>query len=106
MSREKLDDAGVMAEYSTVPGWKVIFGGKLLRLYRFKTFRDALTCMLQAGEEAEKMNHHPEMRNVYTMVEFILTTHDAGGLTALDFELARRIAKLAAEHGAVDQKES
>jgi 4a-hydroxytetrahydrobiopterin dehydratase len=103
MSIEKLDEAGVLAEIPSVAGWKVIYGGKLLRLFHFRSFAEALGFMVTVGVEADKMNHHPEMRNVYTMVEFILTTHDAGGLTALDFELARKIQSLAGN--AIEKKE-
>lgn len=104
MSIEKLDESGVLAEIPSVPAWKVIYGGKLLRLFHFRSFSEALGFMVSVGVEADKMNHHPEMRNVYTMVEIILTTHDAGGLTALDFELARKVQALAGN--AIEKKEA
>ncbi|GAB4367874.1 MAG: 4a-hydroxytetrahydrobiopterin dehydratase [Bryobacter sp.] len=95
MSREKLSVEQIMAELQSLPGWKLIYGGKLLKLFHFKTFAEAFSLLAAVAIEAEKMNHHPEMRNVYTMDEFILTTHDADGLTELDVALARKIEALA-----------
>ena len=78
-------------------GWTVDADGKALsRTFRFKTFRDALAWMVRAGFEAEAMDHHPEWTNVYNRVEVRLTTHDTGGLTEKDVELARRMQSLPA----------
>jgi 4a-hydroxytetrahydrobiopterin dehydratase len=104
MSREKLNEDQLLAELHTVLGWKLIYGGKLLRLFHFRSFPEAFAHLTAVAIEAEKMNHHPEMRNVYTMNEFILTTHDVDGLTALDFDLARKITALAT--AAVEKKEA
>lgn len=68
----------------------------ITKTFRFQDFRDAIAWMVRAGFEAEAMNHHPEWRNVYNRVEVTLTTHDAGGLTKKDIELARRLERLAA----------
>lgn len=95
MSLQKLTEEETLTEILTVPGWKVIFGGKLLRLYQFKDFVEAFAFLTSVALVAEKMEHHPELRNVYGMVEFILSTHDVGGLTELDFKLAREIDRLA-----------
>lgn len=76
-------------------GWAVRDDGKaIVKSFKFKNFRDALAWMLRAGFEAEKMNHHPEWSNVYNRVEVTLTTHDAGGLTGKDIELAERMEKI------------
>ena len=78
-------------------GWALANDGKSIgKTFRFKSFRDALAWMVRAGFEAEAMNHHPDWKNVYNRVEVWLTTHDAGGLTDKDVELARRMEKLAA----------
>ncbi len=95
MAPQKLTEEETLTEICTIPGWKVIFGGKLLRIFQFKDFVEAFSFLTAVALEAEKLGHHPEFRNVYGMVEFILTTHDAGGLTALDFKLARKIDTLA-----------
>lgn len=77
-------------------GWSVADDGKsIARSYRFRNFREALAWMVRAGFEAESMDHHPDWSNSYNRVEVRLTTHDKGGLTDKDIELARRLEKLA-----------
>ena len=61
----------------------------------FKDFVQAMRFMNAVAEVADRMNHHPEWSNVYNRVTVRLTTHDAGGLTALDFELAHAMDALA-----------
>ena len=61
----------------------------------FKDFAQAMAFMNAVAEVAERMNHHPEWTNVYNRVNVRLTTHDAGGLTPLDFDLARAMDTLA-----------
>jgi 4a-hydroxytetrahydrobiopterin dehydratase len=61
----------------------------------FKDFAQAMAFMNAVAEVAERMNHHPEWTNVYNRVRVRLTTHDAGGLTALDFALAQAMDELA-----------
>ena len=63
--------------------------------WKFKNFLQAMAFMNAVAEVAERMNHHPEWSNVYNRVNVRLTTHDAGGLTALDFELAQAMDSLA-----------
>jgi 4a-hydroxytetrahydrobiopterin dehydratase len=94
MPAEKLPEEQLLTEVLTVPNWKLIYGGKLLRYTELRDFGTAIGVLMQAAIEAEKLNHHPEMRNVYNAVEFILTTHDAGGLTELDFTLARKLDRI------------
>jgi 4a-hydroxytetrahydrobiopterin dehydratase len=62
--------------------------------FKFKNFTQALGFIVQVGVLAEKMNHHPELFNVYSKVNIRLTTHDSGGVTDKDFELASQIESL------------
>ncbi len=71
-------------------------GGKLTRIFRFKDFVGAFSFMTEVALVAERLNHHPEWSNVYGTVQVALITHDAGGLTALDFELAAAMEAAAA----------
>jgi 4a-hydroxytetrahydrobiopterin dehydratase len=68
---------------------------KLHRLFEFDDFVHAFGFMSQIAILAEKMDHHPEWSNVYNRVDVRLTTHDVGGLTELDFELAAQMDRLA-----------
>ena len=70
-----------------LPGWELA-DGKLRREFVFQDFVTAFGFMSQVALVAEKMDHHPEWSNVYNRVVVELQTHDAGGLTDLDFELA------------------
>jgi len=69
--------------------------GKLHRDFVFADFVEAFAFMTAAALVAEKMNHHPEWRNVYKTVAVDLTTHESGGLTRRDFALAAAMQKLA-----------
>ena len=69
--------------------------GKLHRVFLFKDFVEAFGFMTRAAIHAEKMNHHPEWSNVYKRVEVYLVTHEAGGITQRDFELAAIMDSLA-----------
>jgi len=69
------------------PPW-TIEAGKLHNTFRFADFVEAFSFMTAAALVAERLNHHPEWFNVYNQVRVDLTTHDAGGLTELDFKLA------------------
>ena len=73
--------------------WKVV-NGKLNRVLEFDNFVDAFAFMTKVAMVAEKMDHHPELFNVYNRVVIDLTTHDAGGIGVLDIELAQKIDAL------------
>ena len=95
MASEKLDEAEVARRLAALAGWTVE-AGKLHREYRFAGFVEAFGFMAGAALVAERMNHHPEWFNVWSTVRVDLTTHDAGGITAKDFELAAAMERLAA----------
>ncbi len=71
--------------------WEITAEGKLQRKFRFKDFVTAFGFLTSVALESEKLNHHPEIYCVYNRVELLLTTHDAGGLTELDYQLANTI---------------
>jgi 4a-hydroxytetrahydrobiopterin dehydratase len=64
------------------------------RLFTFKTFTEAFSFMTRVAFEAEKLNHHPDWKNVYNRVEIALSTHDAGDVTELDIKLATFMDKI------------
>ena len=83
------------AALTTLTDWKRE-GGAIVAAYSFASFRDALALIVRVGFEAEELNHHPEIVNVYNRVSFKLSTHDAGGaITERDIVLATRISALA-----------
>ena len=84
---QKLNEADITARLSDVPGWQIV-NGKLHREFKFANFVEAFGFMVQMAIIAEKQNHHPEWFNVYNRVTIDLQTHDAGGISANDFELA------------------
>jgi 4a-hydroxytetrahydrobiopterin dehydratase len=75
-------------------GWKEE-DGKLVRRYQFADFVEAFAWMTAVALVAEKMDHHPDWTNVYNRVDVTLWTHDAGGITARDHELAAAMDRLA-----------
>ena len=83
----KLTDREIQERLPEVPGWSVV-NGKLHREYKFPDFTHAFGFMATAAPSIEKMNHHPEWLNVYNRVTVDLTTHDAGGISRQDFDLA------------------
>lgn len=91
---KKLDDQEIAAGLGALPGWHVK-DGKLHREYKFADFVHAFGMMATAAIAIEKMNHHPEWFNVYNRVVVDLTTHDAGGITKKDFELAALLEGIA-----------
>jgi 4a-hydroxytetrahydrobiopterin dehydratase len=86
----KLTDAEIAAALPGVPGW-TRNGDGIERRYKFADFTHAFAFMARVALLAEKADHHPEWSNVYNKVDVRLTTHDAGGLSARDFALARAI---------------
>jgi len=77
-------------------GWTFEDGGKaLIRTIRFKDFSEAFGFLCRVALHAEKVDHHPEFTNVWNRVDFRLTTHDSGGVTERDINLATAINRLA-----------
>ena len=89
----KLDDGEIKRRLADIAGWEFI-DGKLHREFRFDDFKRAFGFMTSVALVAERMDHHPEWSNVYNRVTVDLRTHDAGGITDLDFRLARAASEL------------
>lgn len=94
--RHRMTDSEINDAIGALPGWRVE-NSKLRREYRFADFVHAFGFMATAAIAIEKMNHHPEWFNVYNRVTVDLTTHDAGGISPKDFELARLLDSIAAK---------
>jgi 4a-hydroxytetrahydrobiopterin dehydratase len=95
MAREKLSRQAIEERLAGVDGWTLSAdGGSIRRTFTFRNFPEAFAFMTRVALAAEKMDHHPDWSNVYKTVEVTLNTHDAGGLTALDFELAGRMNRI------------
>ncbi len=93
---KKLTDAQVRTalKKKSLKGWSVA-GGKLHREYAFDDFVHAFGFMATSAIAIEAMNHHPEWSNVWNRVRVDLVTHDAGGITARDLELAEKLEAIA-----------
>jgi len=92
----KLSSAEADERLSALPGW-TNEGEKLHRTFTFRDFSEAFAFMARVALEAEKLNHHPDWSNAWNRVAVDLTTHDAGGLTELDFRLAAEMNRLAGD---------
>lgn len=93
MARQKLAESEITAALTALPGW-TYREGKLLREFKFENFVQAWGFMSSCALVAEAMNHHPDWSNVWNRVTVELTTHDAGGITKNDLDLARRMNEI------------
>jgi 4a-hydroxytetrahydrobiopterin dehydratase len=97
---EKLSAEARKSALKGLSGWTETAGREAIqRTFVFKDFNEAFGFMARAALVAEKNGHHPEWRNVYKTVEVVLATHDAGGVTALDIELAKAMNAIASQLG-------
>ena len=86
-----LSDADVATALGDLPGWERA-GDEIVRTFECKSFPDAIAFVVRIGFCAERADHHPDLDIRWRKVRAALTTHDAGGLTDLDVELARQIS--------------
>jgi len=93
MAIQPLNQAQVADLITQLPNWSLV-NGKLHRELHFADFNEAFGFMCRVALIAETMGHHPEWFNVWNTVVIDLTTHDAGGLSTRDLELAQRIDAL------------
>jgi 4a-hydroxytetrahydrobiopterin dehydratase len=90
----KLSQTDIDEELKNLAGWSIV-NEKLHKEFQFDSFNQAFGFMTRAAMEIEKMNHHPEWFNVYNKITIELTTHDAGGITKNDVNLAKILNSLA-----------
>src|SRR5438045_4525056 len=97
---ERLSEEARKAALVELQGWAETPGREAIeRTFVFKDFNEAFGFMARAALVAEKSDHHPEWRNVYKTVEVVLATHDAGGVTRLDIDLAKAMNGIARQLG-------
>jgi 4a-hydroxytetrahydrobiopterin dehydratase len=89
----KLSESEISSALRELSGWTVV-DGKLHREYKFADFVHAFGFMTSAAITAEAVGHHPEWSNVYNRLTVDLTTHDVGGISVKDIELARKLNSL------------
>lgn len=87
---ERLDDDQTVARLAALPGWERE-GDEIVKTFELPTFPEAIAFVTRIAERAEAANHHPDIDIRWRNVRIALTTHDAGGLTDLDIELASEI---------------
>ena len=77
-------------KFESIEGWNLTNDGReaVEKIFKFSDFKQAFSFMTMIALKAEQMDHHPEWENVYNKVKITLTTHDAGGLSKLDYDLA------------------
>ena len=89
---KKLSKIEITNKLKRLSGWKLVKGrSAITKTFKFKNFTEAFGWMTSVALYAEKKDHHPEWFNVYSTVEVTLSTHDAGGVTNLDIDMAREM---------------
>lgn len=89
----KLDDGQVREALTSIPGWK-IDDGKLAKTFEFEAYQEGVLFAAAVGVVADHLNHHPDIHIGYRKATISVNTHDVGGISPFDFELARRIEAL------------
>ncbi len=87
---DMLNETEISTSLKRIPEWDRV-GNEIIRIFELDSFISAITFVTRVAEAAEAANHHPDIDIRYRKVRIALTTHDAGGLTALDFDLATKI---------------
>ena len=91
---KKLSKTEVAQKLKRLSGWKMVKGrNAITKTFKFKDFIQAFGWMTAMAIYAEKKDHHPEWFNVYSTVVVTLSTHDSGGVTKLDLEMAQEMNK-------------
>ena len=87
---EKLNTSQIEEKLKSLAGWS-FENGNITKTYKFKDFKETFSIMTRIAFECEKLNHHPNWENVYNSLTIKLNTHDVGGITQKDFDLAQRV---------------
>ena len=87
---ERLDDDDISARIGRLPGWERA-GDEIVKTFELPTFPEAIAFVTRIADRAEAANHHPDIDIRWRKVRIAFTTHDAGGLTDLDFDLAEQV---------------
>lgn len=90
---EKLSERTIEERLEKLEGWEYV-DGAIETSFEFKNFKEAFSVMTLIAFECEAQNHHPDWSNVYNSLNIRLNTHDAGGVTEKDFELAHAIERI------------
>ncbi len=90
MSRSRLSEEEIQAALAEVPAW-TRQGEEIERVWKFTDFAEAMKFVNRVADLAEAADHHPDITIVWNRVTLRLSTHDRGGLTGLDFSLAKQI---------------
>jgi 4a-hydroxytetrahydrobiopterin dehydratase len=98
LAPQRLSEVEIAQRLKELPGWQVT-GKQLVCQMQFQNFVEAIGFVNQLVEPSEAVAHHPDLAISYNRVNLSLTTHDAGGLTALDFDLAKTISQLSSFSG-------
>lgn len=93
MRPTRYTDLEIQEKLKGISDWQLL-DNAITKDFTFKNFSAAFAFLTQIAMAAEKLNHHPEIKNIYNKVSLKLNTHDVGGLTELDFKLANQIDKL------------
>lgn len=93
LAYRKLDESEAQSALRALDGWSIL-EGKLSKSFDFKAYKDGVVFASAVGFVADKLNHHPDIHIGYGKVSVAVNTHDVGGLSPYDFELARRIDSL------------
>lgn len=94
--REKLSDEQVAAKLDGLSGWSLSSQGEIEKTFHFPAYKDGLAFAAAIGFFADAIDHHPDLLISYRKVRVSVSTHSAGGLTQLDFDLAGKIESLIA----------
>ena len=90
----RVSEAEIQTALAALSGWARV-GDEIIRTYECESFADAIAFVVRIGFLAEHLHHHPDLNIRYNKVQVALTTHDSGGLTTKDLELAQRIEAVA-----------
>lgn len=95
MARQPMGATQAREALAKLDGWELAEDGKAIgKAFAFRSFSEAFAFMTRVAMAAEKLDHHPDWSNAYSQVAVRLSTHDAGGLTELDFTLAARMDRI------------